>query len=160
MNKSFLKNEIITRNLFNLQKKNLNKSYKPTKYNLRLQYSNLNRNHHSYGRWDTVYGPEGYEKTKTDRNPENFKNKSNLFGHTWFEFRHVYGDVLYQMLLRKRRLGDPFMKYVLPTAVASLYLISGNHICFLVSFKLIKFNIKLIIFSLDSFSQHLLVGLE
>lgn len=133
MNKSFIKKEILSNNLFNIQKKFLNKTFKPTKYNLRLQYSNLNRNHHSYGRWDTVYGPDGYEKTTTDRNPDNFKYKTNLFNHTIHEMKHIFGDVLYQMVLRRRRLGDPFMKYVMPTIVASSYLLLGNHLFFLVS---------------------------
>ena len=61
------------------------------------------------------------------------KYKTNLIGHTWYELRHLYGDLLYQIVLRRRRLGDPFMKYVMPSLTAALYLTSGNHLCFFVS---------------------------
>ena len=120
-------------NLFKLSKKNLNKTFRPTKYNLRLYYSNLYRNHQSFGRWETIYGPDGFEKSKTDRNPDNFNYRTNLWGHTLYEMRHIYGDVIYQIFRRRHRLADPFMKYVLPTATCALYLLSGQHLCFMVS---------------------------
>lgn len=50
------------RSLIAVQSKSLHKSFRPTYYNLRLYYSNLRRNDHGYGRWDMVYGPEGFEK--------------------------------------------------------------------------------------------------
>ena len=42
--------------------KNFQKTIRPTYYNLRLFFSNLRRNDHGYQKWDTVYGPEGFEK--------------------------------------------------------------------------------------------------
>lgn len=126
--------------LFKLSKKNLNKSFRPTMYNLRLYYSNLNRNSQSFGKWETIYGPEGFEKTKTDRNPENFKYKTNLWNHTVYELRHIYGDVLYQIFRRRHRLADPFMKFVYPSAVAALYVLSGQHLCFMVGLYIISLD--------------------
>ncbi len=126
--------------LFKLSKKNLNKTFRPTKYNLRLYYSNLFRNHQSFGRWESIYGPDGYEKTHTDRNPDNFKYKTNLWSHSIYELRHIYGDVLYQIIKRRHRLADPFMKYVLPSTIGALYLISGQHICFMVSYLFILYS--------------------
>lgn len=121
-------------NLIRFQKKFLNKTYRPTMYNLRLYYSNLKRNEHSYGKWDMVYGPDGMEKTQTDRNPDNYKYKSNLFHHTIYEMRHIYGDVLYQMFRRRHRLYDNFGLYVVPTSLVSLFLLSSNHLFFMSSF--------------------------
>lgn len=40
------------------------KTFRPTLYNLRLYYSNLRRNDHGYGKWDMVYGSEGFEKVR------------------------------------------------------------------------------------------------
>lgn len=60
-----------TKKLITYSSKNLNKSFRPTFYNLRLYYSNLRRNDHGYGRWDMVWSPEGFEKvniTKIDQN--------------------------------------------------------------------------------------------
>lgn len=133
MNKAFSKSQSIGKNLFKFQKKDLNKTFRPTKYNLRLYYSNLGRNPQSYGRWDDVWGPNGGEATQTDRNPNNFMYKTNLWNQTAHEARHIYGDVIYQIIRRRHRLGDKFMKYVLPTTTIGLYLLSGNHICFFVS---------------------------
>lgn len=123
-----------TLNFTKTQKRFLNKSYRPTMYNLRLYYSNLRRNEQSYGKWDMTYGPEGFEKTRTDRNPDNFKYKSNLFNHTLYEMRHLYGDLVYQMVLRRHRLNDSFNKYVLPTALVGFYLLSAQHMFFMVRF--------------------------
>jgi len=92
----------------------------------------MRRNEHGYSRWDMVYGPEGMEKTQTDRNPENYKYKSNLLHHSLYELRHIYGDALYQIFLRRNRLADPFGKYILPTATVATYLLSGQHFTFLV----------------------------
>ena len=117
-------------NLIRFQKKFLNKTYRPTMYNLRLYYSNLKRNEHSYGKWDMVYGPDGMEKTQTDRNPDNYKYKSNLFHHTIYEMRHIYGDVLYQMFRRRHRLYDNFGLYVVPTSLVSLFLLSSSRISY------------------------------
>lgn len=128
-----------TLNLMKLQKKFLNKTFRPTMYNLRLYYSNMRRNEVSFGRWEMIYGPEGFEKTKTDRNPDNFKYKTNLFSHTMFELRHLYGDAFYQIFRRRNRLNDSFNKYVLPSALVSFYMLSGQHLCFMVS----KFKLKI-----------------
>ncbi len=46
----------------NIQSKNLHKSLRATYYNLRLYYSNMKRNDLGMGKWDTVHGPEGFEK--------------------------------------------------------------------------------------------------
>lgn len=127
-----------SKSLFILQKKFLNKSFRPTKYNLRLYFSNMRRNEHGYSRWDSVWAPEGFEKTQTDRNPDNFKWKTNLWSHSVYELRHIYGDAMYQIFRRRHRLTDPFMLYVLPTANICLYLLSGHHLLFLVSNSLIK----------------------
>jgi hypothetical protein len=54
----------INRNLVNITNKGLHKSFRATYYNLRLYYSNLKRNDLGMGKWDTVYGPEGFEKVK------------------------------------------------------------------------------------------------
>ena len=138
VNKQFTLNKV--------QKKFLNKSFRPSMYNLRLYYSNMRRSEHGYGRWDMVYGPDGMDKTQTDRNPENFKYKSNLVHHTIYELRHIYGDALYQMFLRRHRLADPFGKYILPTATIATYLLSGQHFVFLVSFKNLLIIILFIIY--------------
>jgi len=81
-----------------------------------------------------IYGPEGFEKTQTDRNPNNYKYKSNLIHHTLYEFRHIYGDLLYQVFRRFDRLCDPFQKYVLPTTLVSFYLLSHQHLFFMNGF--------------------------
>jgi len=94
----------------------------------------MRRNDHGYGKWDMNYGPDGFEKSSTDRNPDNFKYKSNLFHHTMWELRHIYGDALYQIFRRSHRLGDKCHTYVLPTVVTSLYLLSSQHIAFLNGF--------------------------
>ena len=125
-------------NLNKVQKKFLNKSFRPTMYNLRLYSSNMRRNENSYSKWDMVYGPDGFEKTQTDRNPDNFKYRSNLFHHTLYEARHIYGDALYQIFQRRHRLADPFGKYVLPIGTIASFLLSGQHLFFFVSFCLIK----------------------
>jgi hypothetical protein len=49
-------------NFYNLQVKNLHKSFRPSYYNLRHYFSNLRRNDHGYGKWDMIYGPDGFEK--------------------------------------------------------------------------------------------------
>jgi hypothetical protein len=54
----------VSKKLTNIQSKNLHKSLRATYYNLRLYYSNLKRNDLGMGKWDTVYGPEGFEKVK------------------------------------------------------------------------------------------------
>ena len=51
-----------TKKLINVSSKNLNKTYRPSFYNLRLYYSKMRRNDHGYGRWDMVWAPEGFEK--------------------------------------------------------------------------------------------------
>lgn len=48
--------------LIKVSNKNYLKTFRPTLYNLRLYYSNMRRNDHGYGKWDMVYGPEGFEK--------------------------------------------------------------------------------------------------
>lgn len=53
------------KNFVKVQAKNLNKSARPTFYNLRLYFSNLRRNWIGYEKWDMVYGPEGFEKVST-----------------------------------------------------------------------------------------------
>jgi hypothetical protein len=52
----------VGKKLINTQSKQLHKSFRSTYYNLRLYYSNLKRNDLGMGKWDTVYGPEGFEK--------------------------------------------------------------------------------------------------
>jgi hypothetical protein len=42
--------------------KSLHKSMRATYYNLRLYYSNMRRNDLGMSKWDTVHGPEGFEK--------------------------------------------------------------------------------------------------
>jgi len=49
-------------NLIKYQAKQLHKSFRPTFYNLRHYFSNLRRNDHGYGKWDMIYGPDGFEK--------------------------------------------------------------------------------------------------
>lgn len=147
MNKLSLKTTTLKSfNLNKIQKKFLNKSYRPTMYNLRLYFSNMRRNEHGFSRWDGVWAPEGFDKTKTDRNPENFKYKTNLFSHTVYELRHIYGDAIYQMMRRRHRLSDPFMKYVMPTAFISLFLLSGQHLFFFVSRNNYNNNINILSF--------------
>jgi hypothetical protein len=123
--------------LITFSSKNLHKSYRPTFYNLRLYYSNLRRNDHGYGRWDMVWAPEGFEKTQTDKNPNNFKYKTNIIHHSIYELRHIYGDLFYQVFRRVHRCGDPFHVYALPTILSSLYLLSGQHMFFFVRINLI-----------------------
>ena len=53
---------ISTKNFITYSSKNLNKTFRPTFYNLRLYYSNLRRNDHGYGRWDSVWDSQGFEK--------------------------------------------------------------------------------------------------
>jgi len=53
-----------SKNFLKIKSKNLNKSNRPTFYNLRLYFSNLRRNHIGYEKWDMVYGPDGFEKVK------------------------------------------------------------------------------------------------
>ncbi len=119
--------------LNHLSKRYLGKTFRATKYNLRLYRSNLYLNSNSFAKWESVSGPDGYEKTQTDRNPDNFKYKTNLFSHSLYEMRHLYGDVLYQIIHRRHRLNDAFMKYVIPTSTIAFYLLSGNHFFFMVS---------------------------
>lgn len=146
----FNKLQSSTLNLNKLQKKFLNKTFRPTMYNLRLYYSNLRRNEHSFGRWEMIYGPDGVEKTKTDRNPDNYKYKTNLFSHTAFELRHLYGDALYQMFRRRNRLNDKCMKYLCPVSTIGLYMLSGQHLCFMVLFFITKSPASSSCFSLQS----------
>lgn len=116
--------------LIKVSSKGLHKSNRPTFYNLRLYYSNLRRNFIGYEKWDMVYGPDGFEKVKTDRNPNNYKYKNNMFHHSAFEMRHIFGDQFYQLYRRLNRLADPFHLYVLPASLSALYLLSGQHFCF------------------------------
>jgi hypothetical protein len=84
------------------------------------------------------------KKTTTDRTTNNYKFKSNLVHHTLYELRHLYGDLLYQIFRRWDRLCDPFQKYVLPSSLISLYLLSHQHIAFLVNlfvtFRMVLFT--------------------
>ena len=50
--------------------------------------------------------------------------------------RHLYGDLFYQMFRRFNRLNDPFQIYVLPTTLTALYLMSHQHVAFMVYFTL------------------------
>ena len=59
---SFKKTGTITNNLIKFQSKQLHKSFRPTFYNLRHYFSNLRRNDHGFGKWDMIYGPDGFEK--------------------------------------------------------------------------------------------------
>ena len=52
----------VTNSLLKIQSKQLHKSFRPTFYNLRLYFSNLRRNDHGFGKWEMIYGPEGFEK--------------------------------------------------------------------------------------------------
>lgn len=52
----------LTNSLVKFQSKNLHKTFRPSYYNLRHYYSNLRRNDHGYGKWEMIYGPEGFEK--------------------------------------------------------------------------------------------------
>jgi len=52
----------VSNNLIKYQAKQLHKSFRPTFYNLRHYFSNLRRNDHGYGKWDMIYGPDGFEK--------------------------------------------------------------------------------------------------
>jgi hypothetical protein len=54
----------VNKTLVNVTSKQLHKSFRATYYNLRLYYSNLRRNDLGMGKWDTVHGPEGFEKVK------------------------------------------------------------------------------------------------
>ena len=54
----------VNRSLVNFSSKQLHKSFRATYYNLRLYYSNMKRNDLGMGKWDTVYGPEGFEKVR------------------------------------------------------------------------------------------------
>jgi len=47
---------------YNVQAKQLHKTMRPTFYNLRHYFSNLRRNDHGFGKWEMIYGPEGFEK--------------------------------------------------------------------------------------------------
>ncbi len=134
--KSFRKPKMNLQNtLIKYQAKHLHKTFRPTMYNLRHYFSNLRRNDHGYGKWEMIYGPDGFEKTQTNRNPNAYKYRSNLIHHTIYELRHLYGDLLYQIFRRWDRLCDPFQKYVLPSSLVSLYLLSHQHIAFLVYYS-------------------------
>jgi hypothetical protein len=56
-----------------------------------------------------------------------------MFHHSIYELRHIYGDMFYQVFRRFNRLADPFHTYALPAVVSSLYLLSGQHLCFKVN---------------------------
>lgn len=61
--KTCLKPSIFPQNtLIKFQAKHLHKSFRPTFYNLRHYYSNLRRNDHGFGKWEMIYGPDGFEK--------------------------------------------------------------------------------------------------
>lgn len=48
--------------LVSIASKNLHKSMRATFYNLRLYYSNMRRNEGGMSKWDSVHGPDGFEK--------------------------------------------------------------------------------------------------
>lgn len=52
----------VNKTLVNVTSKSLHKSFRATYYNLRLYYSNMKRNDLGMGKWDMVYGPDGFEK--------------------------------------------------------------------------------------------------
>jgi hypothetical protein len=54
----------VNKTLVNVTSKSLHKSFRATYYNLRLYYSNMKRNDLGMGKWDMVYGPDGFEKVK------------------------------------------------------------------------------------------------
>lgn len=124
----------ISKHAFNkVQKMFLHKSIRPSVYNLRLYYSNMKRNENTYSRWDQTWAPEGYDKSHTDRDPKHFAYKTNLFTHSYSELLHIYGDLLLNIARRRNRFSDPFFKYFYPFFVSSLYLLSGQHLFFMVS---------------------------
>ena len=92
-----------------------------------LQYDESTTHEESQGH--TVFSQQGR------RIPDNFKYKTNLFTYSLYEMRHIYGDIFYQLIQRKRRLADPFMKFVIPTSVIAFYLLSGYHFFYTVSYN-------------------------
>jgi hypothetical protein len=54
----------VNKTLVSVTSKNLHKTMRATYYNLRLYYSNLRRNESGFSKWDTVHGPEGFEKVQ------------------------------------------------------------------------------------------------
>jgi hypothetical protein len=48
--------------LMQISSKNYMKRFKPSYYNLRLYFSNLNRNWLGMHKWDNVHSPEGFDK--------------------------------------------------------------------------------------------------
>lgn len=124
---------VINKHAFNkVQKMFLHKSVRPTLYNLRQYYSNMKRYEFGYSRWDQAWAPDGYDKAFTERNPTAFKYKTNLFSHSYNEIIHIYGDAIYNMVQRRHRYADPFFKYFYPFLLSGLYILSGQHIAFMV----------------------------
>lgn len=54
----------VNNKLVSTTSRNYGKRAKNSFYNLRLYYSNLQRNFLGYHKWDTVHSPEGYEKVR------------------------------------------------------------------------------------------------
>ena len=50
------------KSLLSFTSKNLHKSMRATYYNLRLYYSNMRRNETGMSKWDSIHGPDGFEK--------------------------------------------------------------------------------------------------
>ena len=75
--------------------------------------------------------------------------------HTIYELRHLYGDLLYQVFRRWDRLCDPFQKYVLPSSLIGLYLLSHQHLAFLVN-KLFLINLNSYLLYIEWFHLHVL----
>jgi hypothetical protein len=66
---------LTSKKLITIQSKNLNKTFRPSYYNLRLYFSNMKRNDLGYGKWDMVYGPEGFEKVNLKLNNPQYRLK-------------------------------------------------------------------------------------
>ena len=89
-------------------------------YNTRFKPSNVHSEAHDYSYDALYYPPEGAEKTRTDRNPNNFKFTPNFFKewkHEWADFVPNY---LYQISKRIHRSND-----VYSYCLASCVLLSG-----------------------------------
>jgi len=85
------------------------------------------------GRW---YSPGGAEKTKTDRNPNNFEYSNNLFQGETAEWNNRASDYVYQITRRLHRSNDGWTRS----------LVGYTTFCFLMAHQALFWKVHLLAF--------------
>jgi hypothetical protein len=109
----------------------------PGFYNLRFRPSQgIDNNYVPFaGKW---YAPGGADKTRTDRNPNNFKFSNNLFSIEADEYRNRASDYVYQIYKRLHRSNDGWTRT----------LIAYSSFCFMMAHQALFWKVHLFCFGL------------